>query len=185
VLGGDAAVGTVASSGAASKVEKDVTSRFDAVDVDAEMADVVVRTGDSAHVSCTGTKDFSYACHVRGGVLIVTQEARHEHVNSASGKIVVTVPRDASLERVTAESEMGDVTVSGVRATTTDLETEMGDITVTGGDLADVSLDLSCEMGDVTLNGKGMGSSYNSHGAAPGGRSLKATSEMGNITVGN
>lgn len=185
VLGGDAAVGTVASSGAASKVEKDVTSVFDAVDVDAEMADVVVRTGDSAHVSCTGTKDFSYACRVRGGVLIVTQEARHEHVNSAGGKIVVTVPRDASLKHVTAESEMGDVTRSGVRATTTDLEAEMGDITVSGGDLADASLDLSCEMGDVTLNGKGMGSSYTSHGAAPGGRSLKATSEMGNITVGN
>lgn len=184
-LGGDAAVGTVASSGAAGKVEKDVTSVFDAVDVDVEMADVVVRTGDSAHVSCTGAKDFSYACHVRGGVLIVTQEARHEHVNSAGGKIVVTVPRNASLKRVTAESEMGDVTVSGVRATTTDLEAEMGDITVTGGDLADASLDLSCEMGDVTLNGKGMGSSYTSHGAAPGGRSLKATSEMGNITVGN
>lgn len=185
VLGGDAAVGPVASSGAASKVEKDVTSRFDAVDVDAEMADVVVRTGDSAHVSCTGTKDFSYTCHVRGSVLIVTQEARHEHLNSAGGKIVVTVPRDASPKRVTAESEMGDVTVSGVRATTTDLEAEMGDITASGGDLADASLDLSCEMGDVTLNGKGMGSSYTSHGAAPGGRSLKATSEMGNITVGN
>lgn len=185
VLGGDAAVGTVASSGAASKVEKDVTSAFDAVDVDAEMADVVVRAGDSAHVSCTGTKDFSYACRVRGGVLIVTQEARHEHVNSAGGKIVVTVPRDASLKHVTAESEMGDVTVSGVRATATDLEAEMGDITVSGGDLADASLDLSCEMGDVTLNGKGMGSSYTSHGAAPGGRSLKATSEMGDITVGN
>lgn len=185
VLGGDAAVGPVASSGAASKVEKDVTSRFDAVDVDAEMADVVVRTGDSAHVSCTGTKGFSYTCHVRGSVLIVTQEARHEYLNSAGGKIVVTVPRDASLKRVTAESEMGDVTVSGVRATTTDLEAEMGDITVSGGDLADASLDLSCEMGDVTLNGKGMGSSYTSHGAAPGGRSLKATSEMGNITVGN
>lgn len=185
VLGGDAAVGTVASSGAASKVEKDVTSVFDAVDVDAEMADVVVRTGDSAHVSCTGTKDFSYACHVKGGVLTVTQEARHEHVNSAGGKIVVTVPHDASLKRVTAESEMGDVTVSGVRATTTDLEAEMGDITVSGGDLADASLDLSCEMGEVTLNGKGMGSSYTSHGVAPGGRSLKATSEMGDITVGN
>lgn len=184
-LGGDATVGTVASSGAATKVEKDVTSRFDAVDVDVEMADVVVRTGDSAHVSCTGTKDFSYACHVRGGVLTVTQEARHEHVNSAGGKIVVTVPRDASLKHVTAESEMGDVTVSGVRATTTDLEAEMGDITVSGGDLADASLDLSCEMGDVTLNGKGRGSSYNSRGAAPGGRSLKATSEMGDITVGN
>lgn len=185
VFGEDAAVGTVASSGATSKVEKDVTSRFDAVDVDAEMADVVVRTGDSAHVSCTGTKDFSYACHVRGSVLIVTQEARHEHVNSAGGKIVVTVPRDASLKHVTAESEMGDVTVSGVRAATTDLEAEMGDITVSGGDLADASLDLSCEMGDVTLNGKGRGSSYNSRGAAPGGRSLKATSEMGDITVGN
>jgi hypothetical protein len=185
VLGGDAPVGPVASSGAASKVEKDVTSRFDAVDVDAEMADVVVRTGDSAHVSCTGAKDFSYTCHVKGGVLIVTQEARHEHVNSAGGKIVVTVPRDASLKHVTAESEMGDMTVSGVRATTTDLEAEMGDITVSGGDLADASLDLSCEMGDVTLDGKGMGSSYTSHGAAPGGRSLKATSEMGNITVGN
>ncbi|MBM6989573.1 MAG: DUF4097 family beta strand repeat protein [Olsenella umbonata] len=185
VLGGDAPVGPVASSGAASKVERDVTSRFDAVDVDAEMADVVVRTGDSAHVSCTGTKDFSYACRVRGGVLIVTQEARHEHVNSAGGKIVVTVPRDASLKHVTAESEMGDVTISGVRATTTDLEAEMGDITVSGGDLADASLDLSCEMGDVTLDGKGMGSSYTSRGSAPGGRSLKATSEMGDITVGN
>lgn len=185
VLGGDATVGPVASSGAAGKVEKDVTSVFDAVDVDAEMADVIVRTGDSAHVSCTGTKDFSYACHVRGGVLIVTQEARHEHVNSAGGKIVVTVPRDASLKHVTAESEMGDVTVSGVRAITTDLEAEMGDITVSDGDLADASLDLSCEMGDVTLDGKGMGSSYTSHGAAPGGRSLKATSEMGDITVGN
>lgn len=185
VFGEDAAVGPVASSGAAGKVEKDVTSRFDAVDVDAEMADVVVRTGDSAHVSCTGTKDFSYACRVRGGALIVTQEARHEHVNSAGGKIVVTVPRDASLKHVTAESEMGDVTISGVRATTTDLEAEMGDIMVSGGDLADASLDLSCEMGDVTLNGKGMGSSYTSHGAAPGGRSLKATSEMGDITVGN
>ena len=185
VLGGDATVGPVASSGAAGKVEKDVTSVFDAVDVDAEMADVIVRTGDSAHVSCTGTKDFSYACHVRGGVLIVTQEARHEHVNSAGGKIVVTVPRDASLKHVTAESEMGDVTVSGVRAITTDLEAEMGGITVSDGDLADASLDLSCEMGDVTLDGKGMGSSYTSHGAAPGGRSLKATSEMGDITVGN
>ena len=159
VLGGDATVGPVASSGAAGKVEKDVTSVFDAVDVDAEMADVIVRTGDSARVSCTGTKDFSYACHVRGSVLIVTQEARHEHVNSAGGKIVVTVPRDASLKHVTAESEMGDVTVSGVRTITTDLEAEMGDITVSGGDLADASLDLSCEMGDVTLNGKGMGSS--------------------------
>lgn len=185
VLGGDAPVGPVASSGAASKVEKDVTSRFDAVDVDAEMADVVVRTGDSAHVSCTGTKDFSYTCHVKGGVLIVTQEARHEHVNSAGGKIVMTVPRGASLRRVTAECEMGDVTISGVRATTTDLEAEMGEITVANCDLADASLDLSCEMGDVTLDGKGMGSSYTSHGAAPGGRSLKATSEMGNITVGN
>lgn len=185
-LGDGAPIGQSASSGASGKVEKDVTASFDSVDVDVDMADVVVRAGDSAHVSCTGTKEFSYACDVKGGVLNVTQEARHEHVRGSAGKVVVTVPRGTSLRRVTAESEMGDVTVSGVRTTATDLEAEMGDITVTNCDLADASLDLSCEMGDVTLNGKGMGSSYANHGSSnSGSRTLKATSEMGDITVSN
>lgn len=185
VFGDGAPIGSGAS-GASGKVEKDVTASFDSVDVDVDMADVVVRTGDSAHVSCTNAKNFSYVCDVRGGVLTVTQEARHEHVRGSGGKIVVTVPRGASLKHVTAESEMGDVTISGVRATTTDLEAEMGDITVANCDLTDASLDLSCEMGDVTLDGKGMGSSYVTHGSgASGDRTLKVTSEMGDITVGN
>lgn len=185
VFGDGAPIGSGAS-GASGKVEKDVTASFDSVDVDVDMADVVVRTGDSAHVSCTNAKNFSYVCDVRGGVLTVTQEARHEHVRGSGGKVVVTVPRGASLKRVTAESEMGNVTVSAVRATTTDLEAEMGDITVVNCDLADASLDLSCEMGDVTLNGKGMGSNYASHGSGnSGSRTLKATLEMGDITVSN
>ena len=185
-FGDGAPIGQSASSGASGKVEKDVDASFDSVDVDVDMADVVVRAGDSAHVSCTGAKEFSYACDVKGGVLTVTQEARHEHVRGTGGKVVVTVPRGASLRRVTAECEMGDVTISGVRATTTDLEAEMGDITVANCDLADASLDLSCEMGDVTLNGKSMGSSYATHGSSnSGSRTLKATSEMGDITVGN
>lgn len=185
VFGDGAPIGSGAS-GASGKVEKDVTASFDSVDVDVDMADVVVRTGDSAHVSCTNAKNFSYVCDVRGGVLTVTQEARHEHVRGSGGKVVVTVPHGASLKRVTAESEMGNVTVSAVRATTTDLEAEMGDITVANCDLADASLDLSCEMGDVTLNGKGMGSSYASHGSGnSGSRTLKATLEMGDITVSN
>ncbi|MCC6098321.1 MAG: hypothetical protein DUD33_09290 [Coriobacteriaceae bacterium] len=183
-FGDGAPIGQSASSGASGKVEKDVDASFDSVDVDVDMADVVVRAGDSAHVSCTGTKEFSYACDVKGGVLTVTQEARHEHVRGSGGKVVVTVPRGTSLRRVTVESEMGDVTISGVRATTTDLEAEMGDITVANCDLADASLDLSCEMGDVTLNGKSMGSSYATHGSGnSGSRTLKATSEMGDITV--
>lgn len=183
-FGDGAPIGQSASSGASGKVEKDVDASFDSVDVDVDMADVVVRAGDSAHVSCTGTKEFSHACDVKGGVLTVTQEARHEHVRGTGGKVVVTVPRGASLRRVTVESEMGDVTISGVRATTTDLEAEMGDITVANCDLADASLDLSCEMGDVTLNGKSMGSSYVTHGSGnSGSRTLKATSEMGDITV--
>ena len=185
-FGDGAPIGQSASSGASGKVEKDVDASFDSVDVDVDMADVVVRAGDSAHVSCTGAKEFSYACDVKGGVLTVTQEARHEHVRGTGGKVVVTVPRGASLRRVTAECEMGDVTISGVRATTTDLEAEMGDITVANCDLADASLDLSCEMGDVTLNGKSMGSSYATHGSGNSGSwTLKATSEMGDITVGN
>ncbi|MGO5267616.1 DUF4097 family beta strand repeat-containing protein [Parafannyhessea umbonata] len=183
-FGDGAPIGQSASSGASGKVEKDVDASFDSVDVDVDMADVVVRAGDSAHVSCTGAKEFSYACDVKGGVLTVNQEARHEHVRGTGGKVVVTVPRGASLRRVTAECEMGDVTISGVRATTTDLEAEMGDITVANCDLADASLDLSCEMGDVTLNGKSMGSSYATHGSGnSGSRTLKATSEMGDITV--
>ncbi len=110
------------------------------------MADVVVRAGGSAHVSCTGAKEFSYACDVKGDVLTVTQEARREHVRGTGGKVVVTVPRGASLRRVTAE----------------------------------------CEMGDVTLNGKSMGSSYATHGSGnSGSQTLKATSEMDDITVGN
>lgn len=185
-FGDGAPIGQSASSGASGKVEKDVDASFDSVDVDVDMADVVVRAGDSAHVSWTDAKEFSYACDVKGGVLTVTQEARHEHVRGTGVKVVVTVPRGASLRRVTAECEMGDVTISGVRATTTDLEAEMGDITVANCDLADASLDLSCEMGDVTLNGKNMGSSYATHGSGnSGSRTLKATSEMGDITVGN
>ena len=185
-FGDGAPIGQSASSGASGKVEKDVDASFDSVDVDVDMADVVARAGDSAHVSCTGTKEFSYACDVKGGVLTVNQEARHEHVRGTGGKVVVTVPRGASLRRVTAESEMGDVTISGVRATTMDLEAEMGDITVANCDLADASLDLSCEMGDVSFNGKSMGSSYATHGSGnSGSRTLKATSEMGDITVGN
>ncbi|MDD7199463.1 DUF4097 family beta strand repeat-containing protein [Parafannyhessea umbonata] len=185
-FGDGAPIGQSASSGASGKVEKDVDASFDSVDVDVDMADVVVRAGDSAHVSCTDAKEFSYACDVKGGVLTVTQEARHEHVRGTGVKVVVTVPRGASLRRVTAECEMGDVTISGVRATTTDLEAEMGDITVANCDLADASLDLSCEMGDVTLNGKSMGSSYATHGSGnSGSRTLKATTEMGDITVGN
>lgn len=139
-------IGQSASSGASGKVEKDVDASFGSVDVDVDMADVVVRAGDSAHVSCTGAKEFSYACDVKGGVLTVTQEARHEHVRGTGGKVVVTVPRGASLRRVTAE----------------------------------------CEMGDVTLNGKSMGSSYATHGSGnSGSQTLKATSEMDDITVGN
>ena len=185
-FGDGAPIGQSASSGASGKVEKDVDASFGSVDVDVDMADVVVRAGGSAHVSCTGAKEFSYACDVKGDVLTVTQEARREHVRGTGGKVVVTVPRGASLRRVTAECEMGDVTISGVRATTTDLEAEMGDITVANCDLADASLDLSCEMGDVTLNGKSMGSSYATHGGGnSGSRTLKATSEMDDIPVGN
>ncbi len=185
-FGDGAPIGQSASQGVSGKVEKDVDASFDSVDVNVDMADVVVRAGDSAHVSCTGAKEFSYACDVKGGVLTVTLEARHEHVRGTGGKVVVTVPRGASLRRVTAECEMGDVTISGVRATTTDLEAEMGDITVASCDLADASLDLSCEMGDVTLNGKSVGSSYATHGSGnSGSRTFKATSEMGDITVGN
>ena len=76
----------------------------------------------------------------------MTQEASHEHVRGTGGKAVVTAPHGASLRRVTAE----------------------------------------CEMGDVTLNGKSVGSSYATHGGGnSGSRTLKATSEMGDIAVGN
>ena len=41
-------------------------------------------------------------------------------------------------------------------------------------------------MGDVTLNGKSMGSSDATHGSDNSGSwTLKATSEMSDITVGN
>ncbi|MDY4015496.1 hypothetical protein [Parafannyhessea umbonata] len=41
-------------------------------------------------------------------------------------------------------------------------------------------------MGDVTLNGKSMEPSYATHGSGnSGSRTLKATSEMGDIAVGN
>lgn len=76
----------------------------------------------------------------------MTQEASHEHVRGTGGKAVVTAPHGASLRRVTAE----------------------------------------CEMGDVTLNGKSMGPSYATHGSGnSGSRTLKATSEMRDITVSN
>ncbi|MGO5454012.1 hypothetical protein ACTQXQ_08170 [Collinsella sp. LCP19S3_D2] len=42
------------------------------------------------------------------------------------------------------------------------------------------------EMGNITLNGKSMGPSYAAHDSGnSGSRTLKATSEMDDITVGN
>ena len=96
-------VASSTSTAAASKVDRDVAASFDAVDVNAGMTDVVVRVGTSAHVSCTGMKDFSYTWRVRRGVLSVTQEARHEHVHSW-GEAVVTVPRGASFKRADCQN---------------------------------------------------------------------------------
>ena len=128
------------------------------LNVYAAMGEVTVQRGEGWSVSLDGIDSFYEA---NDGYL---------DVSAGMGNVVVTVPRDITLEYLSIESDTGSITLDGIQIASMELDQSFGDTvlkncswtyadidndcgSIMGTGLASAGLDASVDMGEVDLEG--------------------------------
>ncbi len=149
---------------------------FSSIYADVSMGDVTVIASDkyaveyalySKNVSCkvvNGVLKFSETGSKINGINLDLGFLNRHHKDSY---VKIYVPKE-TLDNVTIDNDMGDITINGIKTKSFDVTANMGDIKLT--DMESEKTDISADMGDITYEGKV--TDY-----------IKATDSMGNITI--
>lgn len=141
------------------------------LELSADMADITLKTAegtDKVTVSMEyGYKRF-FSCKMNGNTLVIS----YEQTSSAKKgpEIIVTVPKNFTLEEATLTADMGDITIEknvlSCRIMT--LTADMGNISIKGADVEKLS--ATADMGNITFYGSAS-------------KTLFAEADMGNVDL--
>lgn len=114
---------------------------FTRLDLDVPSADVTIKRGTKFAVRYQGTRRNQPQATVKDGVLTIRQSVVSHaffSVHGVNDQLIITVPRDVTINDGTIEMGSGDLVIDGVDLTNTKLEVASGDVdlnqlTVTAG----------------------------------------------------
>lgn len=127
---------------------------FDRVSVDVSIGDLSITEGDEYSVSYRYNGVEAPRVSVEDGELKIVQTGKAFAINlqpNMSGRIDITIPKDAVIEDMDIENDLGNIEIDGVSAEDVRINASMGDIKVSNGTFEDMDIDES--MGDVDLIG--------------------------------
>ncbi|MCH4193581.1 MAG: DUF4097 domain-containing protein [Butyrivibrio sp.] len=125
---------------------------FTSISTDVSVMDLTISRGDGYAISYSASEKLVPQYSVQNGVLKITQRSGGVSlfgIHSDHCKVTLTVPRDAQLERVETDSDVGDTTLSGLNLRSSSLQSDTGDISVKDSALGQT--EISTDTGDISL----------------------------------
>ncbi len=125
---------------------------FDAIEVvNADVMDLEIKQGTEYRLQyrCT-TEDLEPEYQVAGGKLTIQQKKRKAFLSGINNcSVSVTIPSDSPLKTIDVNSDVGDVTLTGVTADICNGETNVGDFTAEDAEFEEMI--LNSDTGDVKV----------------------------------
>ena len=186
------------SSDATTSIDEKNIPAFSRINVDTDVAQLEIKTGDSYSCKITSIKNYPVSYTNENGVLNITQNAINVlnfGSNNITCEIVITIPKDAEITSATLnsdvgnisvedciindmsiESDVGNVELSNVTFNNLTIQTDVGNIEVTDvKDIDKYNVDLSTDLGKITYCGS----------SSKGSLNKTVSSAKGNITIGS
>lgn len=139
------------SMGDAATVESERLDDFTKIQMDVNVSDIDIETGDGYSISYTAPQKLIPKYKVDNGTLVVTQtdDINIFGINNISTKMVITVPENVMLEDVDISSSVGDVTIQRINTQHFTCDADVGDMKITGANLG--NCDMDADTGDIRL----------------------------------
>lgn len=126
---------------------------FHNISFDIDLSEVTIEVGSSYDISYHCTKNQVVEYKVENDTLIVTETSKNPHFPKRNGNdncdIVITVPRDAQLSKVSGSCDLGDVELSGFTAEKVDISCDLGAASVL--DVTASSIVCECNLGSCEI----------------------------------
>jgi len=152
-------------------------SPFSNIQLEAGTMDVSIKEGDDYQIAYTTPKDRKPEYSVKNNTLTVKQDSHHffSVLNfgfHASNKVIITVPKDTSLDNVDLTNNVGDVLLDKINTKAFSCSMDTGDVTVR---------DSITDVGDVAVDKKEY--SHNFNYDTDGIYEIKSDSDVGDVNV--
>jgi hypothetical protein len=171
---------------------------FTSIQIDADVMSLTIRQGSDYSIQYSASEGLEPVYSIKNGELVIKQRYPNgsfwdklRFLNKGKCSVTITVPFSETLDRLEANSDIGDFTVEGLSISTLSLSADVGDIYVSSCTLgedneisADVgnvelkdctftSLSVEADVGDVSVNSGLDLSDYN----------MELSADMGKISV--
>ncbi len=105
---------------------------FDTIEVDLEIGQVKLEVGNGYGISYDFPEKYVPECKVTSGKLTAKQPRVHNVSNNANDdyELIITVPKDADLNKVKIYCALGDIVIEGVDADKFDINESLGEIRI-------------------------------------------------------
>jgi hypothetical protein len=143
------------SSSDSSRVNyNEVLEDFSEISIDGSVFDITIESGTEYRLTYDCDSKLVPTVSVEQGVLTIKQPKSHSTginfgVTVNHSKMTLTVPSDRVLNSIDVFSDVGDISISDLTASTASVSSNVGDITLTGCDFSQI--DVMADVGDVTL----------------------------------
>lgn len=121
--------------------------------IDVSVMDVEIVRGDCLSVSYTASEKLAPKVSFSNDLLEIKQDSVHQINIGGNNKcdVRITIPSDVTIEDVSIDSGVGDVSINDLTAKTGDVSIGVGDLEMNDCEFETLTVDSS--VGDTTLNG--------------------------------
>jgi hypothetical protein len=132
----------------------EVLEDFSEISIDGSVFDITIESGTEYRLSYECDSKLVPTVSVEQGVLTIKQPKNHSTgisfgVTVNHCKMTLTVPSDRVLNSIDVFSDVGDISIRDLTASTASVSSNVGDITLTGCDFSQI--DVMADVGDVEL----------------------------------
>jgi hypothetical protein len=132
----------------------EVLEDFSEISIDGSVFDITIESGTEYRLSYDCDSKLVPTVSVEQGVLTIKQPTNHSTgisfgVTVNHSKMTLTVPSDRVLNSIDVFSDVGDISIINLTASTASVSSNVGDITLTGCDFSEVN--VMADVGDVEL----------------------------------
>ena len=179
-------------------------SDVSAIEINAAIMELRLREGSAFKVEGSFDREhLKPEISVKNGTLQVIQKGKKRTFGPGTHqcKVVVTIPRDASLNAVYINSNVGDIELKDFTAKTVSINLNVGEIDVNkvhfenftcennvgkvevdpDGSIDDYAITASTDVGDVRIDGHSYKRSYNQRGT--GSKTISVNTNVGEVNI--
>lgn len=143
-----------------STADEQALEAFDSINIDAEVLDLRIETGDAYQVEFEYTKGLELACEVKNGTLYVKQTVKRGWGwNFFGGRnkaaLHVTIPQGTAMETVSVGIDVGNIELTGIEAAKCGIDTDVGNVEISACGFDSSSIDS--DTGNITVDDTALG----------------------------